>query len=313
MKKAIRIWGDLLCAVVLFVATVGCTNGMKGKKESYLYQFEGYDYQYAITKDQQEKVFRMTPTKRTVEVLNGVGKYTILGEADKPLYTTDKMKDYTVDESGKNPVVTVHYALSDNAGDVTAIYTLYKEYMDVEISLENYSGKDAASAYYVREFTKKYQKVEKRSVGTWKFPENDDFPYQTFDSLAWIHRFKDGGSMYTFYEGEEAQPKNYLEAYPEHAIPLTMSDDKQPQDKLHLALVFSTKKDTKTADNRALFAKKNLDMALSFQCTTKGTGSATLYTQKDLNFSMEVENLTDQKKDAEVSCQIYGYDGSTCL
>ena len=28
---------------------------------------------------------------------------------------------------------------------------------------------------------------------------------------------------------------------------------------------------------------------------------------------MEVENLTDQKKDAEVSCQIYGYDGSTCL
>ena len=28
-------------------------------------------------------------------------KYTILGEADKPLYTTDKMKDYTVDESGK--------------------------------------------------------------------------------------------------------------------------------------------------------------------------------------------------------------------
>ena len=49
--------------------------------------------------------------------------------------------------------------------------------------------------------------------------------------------------MYTFYEGEEAQPKNYLEAYPEHAIPLTMSDDKQPQDKLHLALVFSTKKD----------------------------------------------------------------------
>ena len=215
---------------------------MKGKKESYLYQFEGYDYQYAITKDQQEKVFRMTPAKRTVEVLNGVGKYTILGEADKPLYTTDKMKDYTVDESGKNPVVTVHYALSDNAGDVTAIYTLYKEYMDVEISLENYSGKDAASAYYVREFTKKYQKVEKRSVGTWKFPENDDFPYQTFDSLAWIHRFKDGGSMYTFYEGEEAQPKNYLEAYPEHAIPLTMSDDKQPQDKLHLALVFSTKR-----------------------------------------------------------------------
>ncbi len=91
----------------------------------------------------------MTPAKRTVEVLNGVGKYTILGEADKPLYTTDKMKDYTVDESGKNPVVTVHYALSDNAGDVTAIYTLYKEYMDVEISLENYSGKDAASAYYV--------------------------------------------------------------------------------------------------------------------------------------------------------------------
>lgn len=69
----------------------------------------------------------------------------------------------------------MHYALSDNAGDVTAIYTLYKEYMDVEISLENYSGKDAASAYYVREFTKKYQKVEKRSVGTWKFPENDDF------------------------------------------------------------------------------------------------------------------------------------------
>ena len=185
---------------------------MKGKNESYLYQFEGYDYQYAITKDQQEKVFRMTPTKRTVEVLNGVGKYTILGEADKPLYTTDKMKDYTVDESGENPVVTVHYALSEKAGDVTAIYTLYKEYMDVEISLENYSGKDAASAYYVREFTKKYQKVEKRSVGTWKVPENDDFPYQTFDSLAWIHRFKDGGSMYTFYEGEEAQPKNYLEA-----------------------------------------------------------------------------------------------------
>ena len=33
MKKAIRIWGGLLCAVVLFVATVGCTNGMKGKKE----------------------------------------------------------------------------------------------------------------------------------------------------------------------------------------------------------------------------------------------------------------------------------------
>ena len=90
---------------------------------------------------------------------------------------------------------------------------------------------------------------------------------------------------------EEAQPKNYLEAYPEHAIPLTMSDDKQPQDKLHLALVFSAKKDTKTADNRALFAKKNLDTALAFQCTTKGTGSATLYTQKDLNFSMEVENL----------------------
>ena len=26
-----------------------------------------------------------------------------------------------------------------------------------------------------------------------------------------------------------------------------------------------------------------------------------------------MENLTDQKKDAEVSCQIYGYDGSTCL
>ena len=240
MKKAIRIWGGLLCAVVLFVATVGCTNGMKGKKESYLYQFEGYDYQYAITKDQQEKVFRMTPAKRTVEVLNGVGKYTILGEEDKPLYTTDKMKDYTVDESGKNPVVTVHYALSDNAGDVTAIYTLYKEYMDVEISLENYSGKDAASAYYVREFTKKYQKVEKRSVGTWKFPENDDFPYQTFDSLAWIYRFKDGGSMYTFYEGEEAQPKNYLEAYPEHAIPLTMSEDQKPQEKLHFALVFSS-------------------------------------------------------------------------
>ena len=313
MKKAIRIWGGLLCAVVLFVATVGCTNGMKGKKESYLYQFEGYDYQYAITKDQQEKVFRMTPAKRTVEVLNGVGKYTILGEADKPLYTTDKMKDYTVDESGKNPVVTVHYALSDNAGDVTAIYTLYKEYMDVEISLENYSGKDAASAYYVREFTKKYQKVEKRSVGTWKFPENDDFPYQTFDSLAWIHRFKDGGSMYTFYEGEEAQPKNYLEAYPEHAIPLTMSEDQKPQEKLHFALVFSSEKDIKAADNRALFAKKNLDTALSFNCTTKGTGSATLYTQKDLSFLMEVENLTDQKKDAEVSCQIYGYDGSTCL
>lgn len=51
--------------------------------------------------------------------------------------------------------------------------------------------------------------------------------------------------MYTFYEGEEAQPKNYLEAYPEHAIPLTMSDDKQPQDKLHLALVFSAKKTPK--------------------------------------------------------------------
>ena len=140
---------------------------MKGKKESYLYQFEGYDYQYAITKDQREKVFRMTPAKRTVEVLNGVGKYTILGEKDKPLYTTEKMKDYTVDESGKNPVVTVHYALSDNAGDVTAIYTLYKEYMDVEISLENYSGKDAASAYYVREFTKEISeggKAECRNV-----------------------------------------------------------------------------------------------------------------------------------------------------
>lgn len=37
-----------------------------------------------------------------------------------------------------------------------------------------------------------------------------------------------------------------------------------------------------------------------------------LYTE-GFEFSMEVENLTDQKKDAEVSCQIYGYDGSTCL
>lgn len=97
---------------------------MKGKKESYLYQFEGYDYQYAITKDQQEKVFRMTPAKRTVEVLNGVGKYTILGEADKPLYTTDKMKDYTVDESGKNPVVTVHYALRTMPGCDCDLYAL---------------------------------------------------------------------------------------------------------------------------------------------------------------------------------------------
>ncbi len=54
-----------------------------------------------LRKTSGEKVFRMTPAKRTVEVLNGVGKYTILGEKDKPLYTTEKMKDYTVDESGK--------------------------------------------------------------------------------------------------------------------------------------------------------------------------------------------------------------------
>lgn len=83
-----------------------------------------------------------------------------------------------------------------------------------------------------------------------------------------------------------------------------MSEDQKPQEKLHFALVFSSEKDIKAADNRALFAKKNLDTALSFNCTTKGTGSATLYTQKDLSFLMEVENLTDQKKDAEVSCQI---------
>ena len=62
--------------------------------------------------------------------------------------------------------------------------------------------------------------------------------------------------MYTFYEGEEAQPKNYLEAYPEHAIPLTMSEDQKPQEKLHFALVFSPEKDIKAADNHALFAKR---------------------------------------------------------
>ena len=84
MKKAIRIWGGLLCAVVLFVATVGCTNGMKGKKESYLYQFEGYDYQYAITKDQQEKVFRIT--SRKIYDFRRKGQTAVYNGKDEGLY-----------------------------------------------------------------------------------------------------------------------------------------------------------------------------------------------------------------------------------
>ncbi len=284
-----------------------------GWKDTNLYTYKADSYTYTISQDKMETISINGNWNIKQPVLRGAGHFVYL-ENGQLVYPTEELQDYTVDTSGTYPVVTVHYSIGEEVHGFTVEYTMYDTHIGVKATMESLTEmKKSSMAFFYRELLTDCDAVEKRTLGRWVFPEgeNPDFPYQEFDSMAWIHRLDSMKSIYTFYKGDEANPTHYFEDYSDNSIPVYKNDGEFVTT-VEFDLVFTNESDQQKADALAVAASDNMPVSVRFDCDSQGENNVMLYKDNALSFTLSLQNLKNSKVTADVTVDIYDYYG-TCV
>ncbi len=303
MKTRWLIIIEILLTILLFAR--GRENGIN--KRDYTYTTDSYSYH--ISKSGKESISIVDKEGNQVEVLSEAGTFTYWVD-DKALYKKKRVRKFDVDTKGEYPVVTVTYDMNSSSGSFTTEYTLYDSHIGVKSFLNSrFYEKDGGILFYSQNRLTSYEKVEKRTLGEWVFPENGDFPYLDFESMAWIQRIDDTKSVYTFYKGDEAQPVYYFENYSDDMIPISFEGE-DLDTSVELAIVFCDESDQNEADTRAVFASRNLPVSVRFDCAEETGHNVMLYTNNELSFELQTKNLVNDDSEVDIRWQIYDYYGN---
>lgn len=276
--------------------------------EAFDFVYEGEQYRYAITEDQEEIISFKNGTEY-VDVLRGAGTYHVYSDY-RTVASAECLEAYTVSEEAEQVVVEVSYEMSDGS-KARNQYTMYPKHIQVVSTISDISQEQYIThATLDKEFLSSYESWDKNTSDYWIFPSNGDFPYKEADSIVNSYYFADANSLHTFMRGEAGKELVFFEYTEQEDFLITVDDGTFTDCILEYDLVFENAPTKEEADYLALFDGRGASFATQIQTTTTPCGNTTLFYTDCVDFQIEVTNLESETKSFLVEYAIYDYDGN---
>lgn len=275
------------------------------------YRYEGEDYTYVIDSAGKEMISFRDENGTLTNVLEGAGEYVIRDTRFYHILTeANGIKSYSSGVKDGNKTLTVNYKETKYRVSASTTYTFFPDHIQVSAGIRGVNARNAGTSFFQRNFVNGYQNCDIRENTTWKFPENQDFPYKDFDSIVTIHTIDEQHKLYTFFRGENANTYEYFENYSQEHFPLKIENNRFDTYDLTYDLVFeNTQKDADT-DYYALFKSKGNSVGVKIESETESVENSTIYTKRDISLNVRVSNFTDKDEDYDISYKVYDYYGN---
>ena len=276
-------------------------------ESDYDFYYRTSSYSYAITPDGYEIISFVNPDGSVVEALNGGGTFQITNRSARVLSTSAKhVQTYELESENR---LIVYYD-ADGA-------TQYTEYIfspnNIQITANVHFDCEVTNLNTIilkRSFIHNYIDHEKKVTSNWVFPENNDFPYRTFDGFVLTNYVDSSHKLYSFWRESAANPAIIPDYLPNGDLMVTTVPDSLSSYKLTYTLVFENLSEGYDSDYYALFKGRHSDLAIGITPTVRPQSHATIFDTKDISFNLNITNLSDSTVDYKVKYTIYDYYGN---
>ncbi len=270
------------------------------------FYYDGDNYRYAIVDG--EEIIAFYDNGDYIDVLSGAGEYVIRDTTFTNILTeASSVEDFSYTKEDDVTVLTVKYNETDSSVSASTTYKFSDSHIEVVANIDGIGSNNVGTSFFQRNFINGYEDYELKQNQEWVFPENDDFPYKDFDSIVSTHYIDNEHKMYTFFNGDAANTGKYFDDYsPEH-LPLKVSDYTLDSYELNYNLVFENLSEDSDPDYFALFKNKGYSFAAGITPVTESIENSTIFEKSDLEFNINISNISDVDKDYSYSYKIYDY------
>lgn len=271
------------------------------------YYIDGDNYRYGITKDGREVLSFLADDGSCIDALMGAGGYIIRDTSFWGYISyTSGIESFTKYEVDGVKSLIVYYTTNNGAKSYT-IYKFYDNHVNITSSIKGVNSKSVGTSFFQRDFVNGYIDYELKENTKWMFPDNGDFPYKDFESIASTHYLDSKHKMYTFFRGEQANTYNYFDGYTAEHFPLTIQDNKFDSYELTYDLVFENLQEDRDSDYLALFMSDGSDVATGITPVTKSVETSTIFTTNNIEFNINLTNLLKKNSKYSLEYKIYDY------
>ncbi|SEQ02123.1 hypothetical protein SAMN02910289_01112 [Lachnospiraceae bacterium RM5] len=272
---------------------------------------DGNNYRFGITADNKEMISFKDKDGNLIDVLEGAGDYVVRDTTFYSMITyKDSISSYETEKMDGYTKVIVNYKETKDGVIANTEYDLYPDRISVIANISNINGTEVGTSFFQRNFVNGYVDYELRENTDWVFPENNDFPYKDFDSIVMANFIDSNHKLYTFFRGDSANTHSNFETYKPEYLPLMVTDNKLDEYKICYDLVFENLKEDNDPDYFALYKGKGDEIALGITPTTATIEDSTIFNETQIEFDVNVSNLSDMDKNAVISYRIYDYYGN---
>ncbi len=295
--------------------------------ETNEYSFVGNGYIYQITNDGEEVISFVEQNEngeyKYVDVLSGAGKFVFKNSSKENLIAYNGIKSYveTKTDDGTELVVTYN-ATNNNGAEVEAVTTYLFHENGINVKTSADMGENIiASGGFDRTFLNDYVKTEKKINYNWIYPDDGDFPYQEYESVATITHFDNTHYLYTFNRDSKSATYHYLKNYPEVDFNLYGISDVDADGvisgseaiskyELEYDLCFVNQINTVDTVATALFGSQQSDVSVRVALPANHDDNSSVFVGDKANLDVVVNNIVKSDANYNLSYNIYDYYGN---
>jgi len=295
--------------------------------ENNEYSFAGNGYIYQITQNGEEVISFAEQNEdgeyEYVDVLSGAGKFVFKNSSKNNLLTYNGIKNYTETKTSAGTELVVTYnATNNNGAEVEAVttYLFHENGINVKSSAD-LGEKVIASGSYDRTFLNDYVKTEKKINYNWIYPDDNDYPYQEYESIATLTHFDNKHYLYTFNRDSKSATYHYLKNYPEVDFNLYGISDKDADGvissneavsnyELEYDLCFVNQINTVDTAATALFGSQQSDVSVRVALPAAHDDNSSVFVGDKANLDIVVKNIIKSDANYSLSYNIYDYYGN---
>lgn len=279
----------------------------------YAYSYIGDGYFYGITNQNTEIIGIIEQDKTVIPILSSPGKYVAnyfpVPNRNEEVLNIGKMIDFTVNDGGEYPSVTVRYEISGSFkyAESSNTYTFKERCMSADVKLYCLEIEGLTRSCMRREVLNQYEKSTRRLFYDWQYPENNDFSYKHAKTLSYCEKYGD----YMFFTAVRDENTNYqYEMKRETAESIAMhlpSKEKEFSYTTHIDYaVAPANEKNKYA---GYFKTKNDEFAAGIACLNERDNSTVFY-GKDIHLNINVTNVTDGDINFSARYELLDNDGN---
>lgn len=293
------------------------SDSLLDNRDSLKFYYEGATYSYGITDDNKEVIAFRDAKGNMLDALEGAGTYALVSTSNQQLLSVGGIASFEQTVIGNNIALIVKYrAVGMNTQNAILETTYVFGLNNLSISARvSYSGNQAISgskSRIGRRFLNGYTTCKKTLNYGWTYPEDGDDPYREVESWVTINRVDDKHKIYTFVRSEDI-PERYWDhqnRYPEANIPLFFEEGNGVDYTASFDLVLETEAEGRNSDYLALFASQNADYAAGIAPVTPNDDASTVFVGDEVEFNINVTNLSDADTDFSLRYDIMDYYGN---